>query len=143
MIVEKQNKKLVSKRTYFAYLTSKLGVGAGGFILFMVGSFFAIFFAVTFAGAALSILHPEFNLVYMAISGLFSIVAYTGSRLIRKAQKLEPLAPITRQNAAMLPVAESLVRPSQANDAPLERVLLRATYEGADTPVEELLRPPD
>ena len=63
------------------------------------------------------------------------------ARLRKEARYLETIAPMTRQNAASLPDAESLVRSSQANDIPQESVLLRPTRDGSHLPAEELLRP--
>jgi hypothetical protein len=83
--------------------------------------------------------------VLMLGLGAFSSVLCVGATrfalaLQKAARQLPPVAPITRHNTGKLPEVETLVRGSERPVSSAQTELLRATYQEANTPSEQLLR---
>ena len=133
-------KRLVSKSKYVAHLAELAYLTTCGVGLLILGS------AITIG----LLMYAVFSLVMSSwIVGLSCLVlvllpgclAFAGITVVKAAQSMQPLAPITRHNAAQLPSAESLVRPSSLHAVPPEQILLRPTTATAETPADILLRP--
>lgn len=145
---EKPKKRLVSKGEFAISVTKEVVFTMAGFGLIIAGcsgSFFSIVLAIGIAIGGSGI-DPELrgnSLVFLFVAVVSAIVAYAGFALTKTANAMQSLAPITRDNVARLPAAESLVRPSSADAIPQEQVLLRATMATDETPSKELLRPQD
>lgn len=148
-----QQPKIVSKLEYVSYLSKLTAQLSVGYVLCLVGTLgFIVSIVVVLLDMediALSAMHSGFRsgtwhspgmFLLIIVGGCCGLVARAGYLAVNMAERMGPVLPLTRQNAAQLPEKESLLRASSASDAPKEE-LLRAASSGPETPVEQLLRP--
>ena len=145
MSTEKPKKRLVRWDVYLWSVCKRtiLRVSASGLGIFGVGILLMTIVGVVRFGVF------QQDLKQSLVSFCIAIGMYCGAgigllrwakSLSRKAQKIEPVAPITRHNTGNLPEVETLVRASDLPPSHQQAELLRAVQNGKETPPEELLR---
>jgi excisionase family DNA binding protein len=140
--------RIVSKSRYLRYLSQKAALDGAGTLLFVFGIVGAAACVVLlFIDVWWSLGEPVDDdprglvglPVCLLAGGLFVLMAQSGFRQMKKAERLEPLVPLTRQTADQLPAEQSLVRAS-SEPSEQQAVLLRAAAGSPETAPEQLLR---
>jgi hypothetical protein len=140
-----KRKRIVSHPEYLAYLARKTTLRSGMFasgigfytclmltILCVLGSIICLCTAKDSMG---------FFLLGAGILGETTYALFLATMFAKeKAESLEPVTPLTRQNIEHLPAEETLVRASREPTEGQEKVLLRAATATDETAAEELLR---
>ncbi len=144
-----ENPRIVSKTRYLGYLSRLAMLHGSGTILLLLGSMGAVIcvgiLIVSIVGWALcGFAHPGILMLGLGFSlfaGFPSMLAIRlGIGQCEKANRMEPVIPLTRQSAEQLPAEESLVRASSEPADVQPEVLLRAAGSDMQTPPQELLR---
>jgi hypothetical protein len=140
--------RVVSKTRYLRYLSQKAVLWAAGTSLFLLG----VMGVMACVGALIACLtlanpYPLWSIPNIGVSvvcllpvALCVLLARSGISQMDRAERLEPLVPLTRQNAEQLPAEQSLVRASSEPAEQQQAVLLRAAGSDTQTPAHELLR---
>ncbi|HLK59172.1 MAG TPA: hypothetical protein VKU00_21600 [Chthonomonadaceae bacterium] len=138
-------KRLVSKGQYVWVMGKKAGLyslSGLAFVLGLLGFGTAVFrFTLLLAhGFGKAVIFQLSDLIYL-IPILGSAALYLSSKLlIKKANAVEQVDPITDRTAYLLPLEETLVRGSDLPPIEQQAELLRAVQTEQETPQEELLR---
>lgn len=151
MSSEKHPKRVVSKLEYVGHLGKKGSLYSAGVVLYCIGAVglvvdFLLALGTLFAllkfgkesGAAILLIGAGGTLEVI-VGGLCYSLMLFGGRGIATSDNLEPVIPLTRQNAAQMPAEDSLVRASAEPTTPSD-TLLRAANVSVGAPQEELLR---
>ncbi|MCW3097909.1 MAG: hypothetical protein JWL77_3527 [Chthonomonadaceae bacterium] len=131
---EKPKKRLVSKGQYVEILLGKIVLYSVAGCMLSAGLFFlalAVGFSFWLRGVVVM------PLIFGA--GACAVIWFS-KRFFVEAKEIEWVQPITVHNAHLLPVQETLVRPSDLPPSHQQAELLRAAPQGSETPPEELLR---
>ncbi len=143
MSTDQPLKRLVSTGRYVRLLTERTSLTLGAIFSLSVGMI-TLFAAVTSLLTAFNRQLPIGPAIFLEVGGVLACISagmfFTAFRFYKKERKIERVAPITRQNAHLLPSKDSLVRASDVPASQLQTELLRAAQYGTATPADELLR---
>ena len=130
---EKKAKRIVSKAEYARIQTIRFG---------LILSSLPLLTLILGHGAIGRWLFPGHHIFVFAVGQILAMLLLVPlCRLLKKAQAIGDVVPVTRINTAHLPADESLVRASQEPVQEQQSILLRAAAEVGQTPAEQLLRP--
>ena len=139
--------RLVSKGQYVSALLDKGASHTLAFILCGSGcGFLIVLLRIIWLAEALrsDATLPVDTTSTIAWFGLLSVLSvgiiWYGIKIFKAAERIEPVAPITRHNTGDLPEVETLVRASNVPPSHPQEELLRAVRQPLDTPPEQLLR---
>jgi hypothetical protein len=139
---EKPQKRLVSNQQYISIIGEKLSLHVFGGLLLAFGfAGLVLLWALWKSGFAVNPDTQDATEVFAVAVSAVSLLLLVSSRfLLRKASKIESVAPITTRAVHLLPPEEILVRGSDRPSTNQQAELLRAAGQGPETPAEELLR---
>ncbi|MCW3095799.1 MAG: hypothetical protein JWL77_1417 [Chthonomonadaceae bacterium] len=137
-----KSKRLVGWTQYLETQCSKLMGNSVGVVFEYVG----YIFVMGAIGTLVSSFHGGLFgflvglIVGTSLGGIGVLALWVSMVAVCEAEKIVPVALITKQNAKHLPEAETLIRGSDRPSTDQEAELLRAVLQGQETPPEQLLR---
>ena len=143
--------QVVSKGEYVSYLGKLTALSWTGYLLALIGVLGLFISPFALVEATFGVPHVEAvrsstysvlltGTMFLAV-GSFLGLGRLGSRLVDRAEALQPMQPLTVRTVKRMPVSECLVRSSSEPAAQQSKVLLRPGRRQERIAPEEMLRP--